>query len=1059
MDEQDEAWLQLLNTERNSENLGEVSGDLFESIVDQLEKEWFDLIKTLPKQNNDEPALPEDSTCAICDDGECENSNAIVFCDGCNLAVHQDCYGIPYIPEGQWLCRKCMVSPENPVSCLFCPNEGGAFKQTNTNKWGHLLCAIWIPEVGLSNSVYMEPIDNIDKVPRSRWKLTCYICRRREGACIQCDHKQCFVAFHVTCARWARLCMRMKSHSLHCDGVVLKAFCDRHTPRDYREEVDVEQNVLAAQSFYDGDSRLKKGGQRRVPRRRHIDEDLEDERLLNISSSLQSEEEDTMDKNKKRKRPNQDENGDRRLTSGGNTVAQLLPSSKAARAHQHHYSAGAPIAPESIISKLEELRCVKQAGHLRKKPQLITSICRYWSLKRESRRGAPLLKRLHLEPWTASFSQHKQTEVEKARRNKATQKLRGDLEKLRMLSEQVRKREKQKLERMRKQKAYIETILFPVEYIIKPVLVQLMEIDKKDMFHYPVTAEVAPDYNDIIKNPMSFFDIRERLSAHKYTSLDQFEGDIKLIWKNSMTYNKPDTMYFKMAQKLEKTAEELMVQARIDYNGLQLTKETGILDLAIDPEIFTYKYTQLPTPEEIAAENLEKERVTKKAEEEANLAKELAIKNAENQAVADMLKSAQAAQVAQEAQEVQTIQSIDIVHENHTIPVAQVAQEIRTIQLVKEPRNIIHQSGSDLPAETVPVKDLKSDSSLAEISPASGESPLSEGLQMSEASSLSEDPHLSEDSPSEEQQPSITEHDIPAEDQAVSEEIDIESPKSPDREKQGVAAVEALSCLSEVTHTSDELHVLEVSSPSLHPENQDNVLPEDSNTEAKNEPKVEPRRLTRSMGTKGLVIPTEEELSKRSTAEARRLVWPSSMAGNQKPVFKEDPKHPGSRGWIYVVDDDDDGDDETDEEIKRPKKVSRREKTVADIMGNRPRPVLKPGDIVWARVPGYPSHPAKIVDMAQDDIPPQVLRVKHRRDYNTLVHFIDVIRTEVWGWVPDGNIEIFGDKDIDELMLRKVKKEKQLHKRKEVQAGFRSASKLKHIDPEPLLDLVFSPNK
>ena len=33
--------------------------------------------------------LPEDSKCAICDDPEGENSNAIVFCDGCNLAVHQ----------------------------------------------------------------------------------------------------------------------------------------------------------------------------------------------------------------------------------------------------------------------------------------------------------------------------------------------------------------------------------------------------------------------------------------------------------------------------------------------------------------------------------------------------------------------------------------------------------------------------------------------------------------------------------------------------------------------------------------------------------------------------------------------------------------------------------------------------------------------------------------------------------------------------------------------------------------------------------------------------------
>lgn len=357
--------------------------------------------KGLPKKTNDEPVLPEDSTCAICDDSECENSNAIVFCDGCNLAVHQDCYGIPYIPEGQWLCRKCMVSPENPVSCIFCPGEGGAFKQTTSNQWGHLLCAIWIPEVGLGNSVYMEPIDNVENVPKSRWKLTCYICRKKHGACIQCDNKHCFIAFHVTCARWARLCMRMKLHGTHYDGVLLKAYCDRHTPKDYREIVDVDKCIVDAQRWFMDPKRKKTNA---MPKKRYIDYENEDnnEQEDKKTKSQSDPPATTVQNNKKHRRQQ--------------AVTQLLPASKAARAHQHEYSAGAPIAPDYILNKLENLKAVRSATHLKKKSLTIASICRYWSLKRESRRGAPLLKRLHLEPWTASASQLKQSEVEKAQK-------------------------------------------------------------------------------------------------------------------------------------------------------------------------------------------------------------------------------------------------------------------------------------------------------------------------------------------------------------------------------------------------------------------------------------------------------------------------------------------------------------------------------------------------------------------------------------------------------------------------------------------------------------------
>lgn len=63
-------------------------------------------------------------------------------------------------------------APDPPLQdCIFCPNEGGAYKQTNKGAWAHLLCAIWIPEVGVSNSVYMEPIEGVEAIPKSRWKL------------------------------------------------------------------------------------------------------------------------------------------------------------------------------------------------------------------------------------------------------------------------------------------------------------------------------------------------------------------------------------------------------------------------------------------------------------------------------------------------------------------------------------------------------------------------------------------------------------------------------------------------------------------------------------------------------------------------------------------------------------------------------------------------------------------------------------------------------------------------------------------------------------------------
>lgn len=44
MDEQDQEWLDLVNEERKKSQVGPVSSEIFEILMDRLEKEWFELV-------------------------------------------------------------------------------------------------------------------------------------------------------------------------------------------------------------------------------------------------------------------------------------------------------------------------------------------------------------------------------------------------------------------------------------------------------------------------------------------------------------------------------------------------------------------------------------------------------------------------------------------------------------------------------------------------------------------------------------------------------------------------------------------------------------------------------------------------------------------------------------------------------------------------------------------------------------------------------------------------------------------------------------------------------
>ncbi|XP_077100637.1 protein AF-10 isoform X3 [Siphateles boraxobius] len=183
--------------------------------------------------------------CCVCSDERGWAENPLVYCDGhgCNVAVHQACYGIVQVPTGPWFCRKCESQERAArVRCELCPHKDGALKRTDNGGWAHVVCALYIPEVEFANVSTMEPIV-LQSVPHERYNKTCYICEEQgreskaaSGACMTCNKHGCRQAFHVTCAQLAGLlCEEQGSDA---DNVKYCGYCKYHYSKLKHKERD-----------------------------------------------------------------------------------------------------------------------------------------------------------------------------------------------------------------------------------------------------------------------------------------------------------------------------------------------------------------------------------------------------------------------------------------------------------------------------------------------------------------------------------------------------------------------------------------------------------------------------------------------------------------------------------------------------------------------------------------------------------------------------------------------------------------------------------------------------
>ena len=446
----------------------------------------------------------------------------------------------------------------------------------------------------------------------------CYLCQKKMGACIQCYNRSCFTAFHVTCGRQAGLLVKSARERVddgHGNGgsansphpgaddasadyaEALHAFCHRHLP----ENVDVlgGESVMKLKKSDDIDPFGKKGTPVIVPGR--------EGRPPSKSKKGKNKSGVVVKKSK-----------DGKISiSITNSSSPRKAISKSARAYKKTYRVGPPLVPQFILK-----RVLEYVGRLtiRKKRDALLHVAKYWSLKREARRGAPLLKRLHLEVSLAASAhcgvfltqvyflfaaldrklqtkgaerrgeaQEAQVHRSSSRRSREAAHARGACAEARASEAQAStadqglagRKDDQALPRSNCQghRGHQEVSSSRSEPRRTNLtdLISHLRYDRQGLFLEPVDRAAVPDYYDVVKNPMNWATISDKVHEGKYQSIDDFAADINLVTDNAMLYNKPQTNFWQTASRIKKRAAEHADLLRKEIEAAHHPLDYGII--------------------------------------------------------------------------------------------------------------------------------------------------------------------------------------------------------------------------------------------------------------------------------------------------------------------------------------------------------------------------------------------------------------------------------------------------------------------------------------------------
>ena len=113
----------------------------------------------------------------------------------------------------------------------------------------------------------------------------------------------------------------------------------------------------------------------------------------------------------------------------------------------------------------------------------------------------------------------------------------------------------------------------------------------------------APNYYEIIKNPMSLAGALGNLVNNKYDSIDAWAQDVNTIWENAVTYNGENTVFAHMALEaslwFNKKVKKIPSSREEEWTAKMQSITQKLMAIIMNaPELFKPKIDAFKTEEE-----------------------------------------------------------------------------------------------------------------------------------------------------------------------------------------------------------------------------------------------------------------------------------------------------------------------------------------------------------------------------------------------------------------------------------------------------------------------------